>query len=98
MKKRGLLIAITIFAALLFSGVVYAAGSHGLVFTGRVARTSFLNLDLADIAIANIRPGESADLADVTKKSLRFNVLLIEPGDSRSISFNMSNTGNMAAR
>ena len=57
-----------------------------------------LNLELARVGIYDIRPGEVAELLDANMKSMRFNVLLLEPGDMRTINFHVSNTGNMAAR
>ena len=98
MKNRGLLIAIAIFIVLLSTGIVYAVEYGTLTFTGRVARTYVLNLDLTSVTVGAPRPGEIVEIADVNKKSMFFNLLLIEPGDSRTITFHILNTGNMAAR
>ena len=98
MKNKKLLLAAVILFIVLFTGVVYAAESGSLTFTGRVARTSILDLELENISLNDIRFGEIVETADANKKSMRFYVLLTQPGDTRIINFNIVNAGNMAAR
>ena len=97
MKKKLLYIA-AVFFVLLFMGIVYAAETNAITFTGRVARTDNLNLELRDISLSDIRFGEIVEFSDANRKSMRFYVLLTEPGDSRIISFYIYNSGNMAAK
>ena len=98
MKNRVLIIITIAIATLLLMSVVYAVESGTLTFTGYVARTTILNLELSDLAIDAPRPGETLEFADTTKKGMRINVLLIEPGDTRIVTFYILNSGNMAAR
>ena len=98
MRNKSLLSASAILFTALLTGIVYAAEAGALTFTGRVARTSILDLELQNISLNGTRFGEFVELADENKKSMHFYVLLIEPGDTRTISFNILNSGNMAAK
>lgn len=97
MRKRGLTIAACLLALTLVSGTAYAMTAGQIHLSGAVARNPRLDLELVSPAVEDIRPGESAELGP-DQKTLSFSVVLVQPGDQRSIAFQIANTGNIAAR
>ncbi|MCL1790000.1 MAG: hypothetical protein FWG40_01365 [Peptococcaceae bacterium] len=93
MKPHGYLITAGILLTLSLSSTAYAYYTKSLKLTGSVVLTPPLNLELTEAAIQIMRPGESMTL-DPNKKSLRFYVSLVDPGDQRIVNFKVKNTGS----
>jgi type 1 fimbria pilin len=96
MKNRSLLISLVVLLSLLISATVYASITNSLQFTGSVVFTPPLNLELTNPAIRSMRQDENIDL-DLDKKTLSFFVILVQPGDERTVTFQIANTGNTPA-
>ena len=98
MKKRSLLVAISVLLVFLVTGTVYAAVTDSLTILGKVVHSQILDVEFGqgpEIVIP--RAGESVGLGS-NRKTLSFNVVLVQPGDIRIISFRLVNTGNITAK
>ena len=100
MKNRSVMIAVIIFSMLSVFTVGYAASVNKLGFNGYAALNPILNIDIVAPLIENMRSGESASTTVVIddNDTLNFSIVLIEPGDTRRIGFQILNKGNQAAK
>jgi len=95
--RRNFLAAILILAALFSAGVVYAAAAPTLRFTGRTVSNPVLNVVFENPAIASARAGETISLGPDSKTLLLY-VVLVDPGDSRTVNIIIRNLGNIPAK
>lgn len=96
MKNKGLKIGVVLFALLFSTGVVYAATTGTLSFSGQATFTGHAELIFTDVALLNPRDGERASVNSILNdnKTLLINVDLIQPEDYRIVTFKIKNTGS----
>ena len=101
-KTRNLLAPVLGFGVLLFSGVVYAAMSGNLDFSGTVSRNSncalniesAINVDPSTTSIAQADHTIAASVDSATRNILTFSTNLEYQADAKHITFQVMNVGN----
>ena len=91
--KRRMFTIIAAFALLLVTGIVYAATTGNLNFTGTAGFNTNVRLNIIDEAVTSPVPGEGVSV-NAAKDTLTFTVHLSNPGETRYVKFRVENTGN----
>jgi len=97
-KQRTLLVLIGVFLFIFVVSVAYAALSGTLTIRGSYTFNEHLQVEFTSASFTDsARIGETAPSIIANGQTLTFAVLLNEPGDSRTIQFKITNTGNIDA-
>jgi len=95
-KQRTLLVLIGVFLFIFVVSVAYAALSGTLTIRGSYTFNEHLQVEFTSASFTDsARIGETAPSIIANGQTLTFAVLLNEPGDSRTIQFKITNTGNI---
>ncbi|MCL2173728.1 hypothetical protein FWH58_00270 [Candidatus Saccharibacteria bacterium] len=95
-----LLIAIMVFAFSFSVSSVYALSTGWLTMTGLAARTEIIQAIFSSANLVGApRAGETVTISSAdADRVINASLLLAGPGDSRTIQFKITNTGNQAIR
>ncbi len=97
-KKYTLLIVLGYLSVMASVSAVWAATGGAIPIQSTVSLPVGLSapkLDITNVAIDHIRPGEQAE---ANGETLSCHMNLVKPGDSRVIRFNIKNTGGIPAK
>jgi len=96
--KNNIAIAVFVFISLMLTGIVYAASTGNLEYSGYVARSVNVDLQIANATLLNPRTGETVTVSPALDyKTIQINVNLVQPGDERIIEFQIENIGSVSA-